>query len=105
MMWQRDQQVRRILLTDKHSEDVKPTWFGESIGRYENGDTLVVDTIGLSTKNSYIDNFRTPHTEKLHVVERFTISPDRNTLTAIVTVERSRRRSTRRSPCSSAGPR
>jgi hypothetical protein len=86
MMWQRDQHVRRIVLTDKHSEHVKPTWFGESIGRYENGDTLVVDTIGLQTKNSYLDNFRTPHTEKLHVVERFTLSPDRKTLTAIVTV-------------------
>jgi hypothetical protein len=86
IMWQRDQHVRRIRLTDKHSEDVKPSWFGESIGRYEDGDTLVVDTIGLSTKNSYIDNFRTPHTEKLHVVERFTISPDRNMLTAVVTV-------------------
>jgi hypothetical protein len=86
MMWQRDQHVRRIVLTDKHSEDIKPTWFGESIGRYENGDTLVVDTIGLQTKDSYIDNFRTPHSEKLHVVERFTLSPDRKTLTAIVTV-------------------
>ena len=86
MMWQRDQHVRRIVLTDKHSEDIKPTWFGESIGHYENGDTLVVDTIGLQTKDSYIDNFRTPHSEKLHVVERFTLSPDRKTLTAIVTV-------------------
>ena len=86
MMWQRDQHVRRIALTDKHSEDIKPSWFGESIGRYENGDTLVVDTIGLQTKDSYIDNFRTPHSEKLHVVERFTLSPDRKTLTAIVTV-------------------
>jgi len=86
-MWQRDQHVRRILLTDKHSEAVEPTWFGESIGHYENGDTLVVDTIGLQTKNSYLDNFRTPHTEKLHVVERFTVSQDRNTLTAIVTVD------------------
>jgi hypothetical protein len=86
MMWQRDQWVRRIVLTDKHSENVKPSWFGESIGRYENGNTLVVDTIGLSTRNSYIDNFRTPHSEKLHVVERFTVSPDRKTLTAIVTV-------------------
>jgi len=86
MIWQRDQHVRRIVLADKHSEHVKPTWFGESIGRYENGDTLVVDTIGLQTKNSYLDNFRTPHTEKLHVVERFTLSPDRKTLTAIVTV-------------------
>jgi hypothetical protein len=87
MMWQRDQMVRRVWLTDKHSDEVKPAWFGESIGHYENGDTLVVDTIGLSTKNSYIDNFRTPHTEKLHVVERFTIAPDGKSLAAVATVE------------------
>jgi hypothetical protein len=87
MMWQRDHMVRRIFLTDKHSEHVTPSWFGESIGHYENGDTLVVDTIGLATKNSYIDNFRTPHSEKLHVVERFTIEPDGRHLTAIVTVD------------------
>ncbi len=87
MMWQRDHMVRRVFLTDKHSKNLTPSWFGESIGHYENGDTLVVDTIGLSTKNSYIDNFRTPHTEKLHVVERFTISPDAKNLTAIATVE------------------
>src|SRR6266496_6442548 len=86
MIWQRDHMVRRIFMTDKHSEHVKPSWFGESIGHYENGDTLVIDTIGLSTKNSYIDNFRTPHTEKLHVIERFTIDPDGQHLTAIVTV-------------------
>ena len=57
MIWQRDHMVRRVYLTDRHSETVKPSWFGESIGRYDNGE-LVVDTIGLSTKNSYIDNLR-----------------------------------------------
>jgi hypothetical protein len=87
MIWQRDHMVRRIYLTDKHSNNVKPSWFGESIGRYENGDTLIVDTIGLSTKNSYIDNYRTPHTEKLHVVERFKLSGDGRMLEALVTVE------------------
>ena len=87
MIWQRDHMVRRIFLTDQHSEHVTPSWFGESIGHYENGDTLVVDTIGLLTKNSYIDNYRTPHSEKLHVVERFTIEPDGKNLTAIATVE------------------
>jgi hypothetical protein len=87
MMWQRDHMVRRIFLTDKHSEHVTPSWFGESIGHYENGDTLVVDTIGLFTKNSYVDNYRTQHTEKLHVVERFTIDPDGKNLTAIATVD------------------
>src|SRR5215467_12873614 len=87
MIWQRDHMVRRIFLTDKHSETVKPSWFGESIGRYENGDTLIVDTIGLSTKNSYIDNFRTPHTERLHVVERFKPAGDGRTLEALVKVD------------------
>jgi hypothetical protein len=87
MIWQRDHQVRRVFLTDQHSEHVTPSWFGESLGHYENGDTLVIDTIGLSTQNSYIDNFRTPHTDKLHVVERFTIEPGGKFLTAIATVE------------------
>jgi hypothetical protein len=88
MIWERDHFVRRIYLTDRHSEDVKPSWFGESIGHYEGGDTLVVDTIGLAAgRFHYIDSFRTPHTDKLHVVERFTISEDGRTLTAIVTVE------------------
>ena len=87
MIWQRDHLVRRIYLTDKHSEHVTPSWFGESIGHYENGDTLVIDTIGLSTGISYIDNFRTPHSEKLHVVERFTIQPGGKGMSAVVTVE------------------
>jgi len=87
MIWQRDHMVRRIFLTDRHSQHVRLSWFGDSIGHYENADTLVVDTIGLSTKNSYIDIFRTPPSEKRHVVERFTLDPDGNSLTAIATVD------------------
>src|SRR5258708_34604562 len=86
MMWQRDHMVRRVFLTDKHSKNLTPSWFGESIGHYENGDTLGVDTIGLSTKNSYIDNFRTPHTEKLQMVARPTNRTDTLTCTAIPTL-------------------
>jgi len=86
MIWQRDHMVRRVYMTDKHTANPKPQSFGESIGHYE-GVTLVVDTIGLSTKNNFIDNWRTPHTEKEHAVERFTISPDGKTLTAVVMVE------------------
>ena len=54
---------RRIYLNVPHSANLKPSWTGESVGHYE-GDTLVVDTIGINEK-TYIDNFRTPHTEKL----------------------------------------
>jgi hypothetical protein len=69
MIWQGDQQIRHIYLTDKHSPRVKPSWYGESIGHYVR-DALVIDTIGLNTR-TIVDDFGTPHTERLHVVERF----------------------------------
>jgi hypothetical protein len=72
MIWEEDHMVRHVYLTDRHSPDVKPSWFGESIGHYENGDTLVVDTIGLNAR-TFVDSYRTPHTEQLHVVERYRI--------------------------------
>jgi hypothetical protein len=53
----------------KHSADPNPTWYGESIGRYE-GDTLVVDTIGFNDK-FWFDFAGHPHTEKLHTIERY----------------------------------
>ena len=47
-----------------------------------------MDTVGLlgPGKMSFIDNFRTPHTEKLHVVERFRLAADGN-LEAIARIE------------------
>ncbi len=86
MIWQSDQMVRHIHLTDKHSANVKPSWFGESIGHYEDGNTLVVDTIGLNTR-TFVDNYRTPHTEALHVVERFKLVNAETAIEVTVTVE------------------
>jgi hypothetical protein len=77
--------VRYIHLADKHSANVKPTWYGESIGRYE-GDSLVVDTIGINDKIA-LDGFGTPHTEKLHVIERFHLIEGGNILEANIHVE------------------
>jgi len=86
IIWQEDHMVRHIYLTDKHSENVQPSWFGESIGHYENGDTLVIDTIGLNTR-TFVDQFRTPHTKMLHVVERYRIVDDGKALEASAYVE------------------
>ena len=86
MTWQADHMVRHIFLTDKHSANVKPSWFGESIGHYENGDTLVVDTIGLNSR-TFVDNYRTPHTDKLHVVEHFKLTNVDSRIEVTVTVE------------------
>src|SRR5712691_5284152 len=77
--------VRRIHLTDKHSANVKTSWHGESIGRYE-GDTLVVDTIGLDDR-TLVDGFGTPHTKELHVIERFHLIEDGQVLEANLHVE------------------
>jgi hypothetical protein len=70
MIWGQDFQLRHVYLNVPHTSSPEPSWYGESVGHYENGDTLVVDTIGLNDR-TYVDNFRTPHTTQLHVVERF----------------------------------
>jgi hypothetical protein len=87
MIWETDHMVRRIYMTDQHSENVTPSWFGESIGHYEGGDTLVIDTVGLQANKSFLDWYRTPHSEKEHVVERFKLSADGRMLEALMTVE------------------
>ena len=54
---------------DAHSEDPNPTWFGESIARWD-GDTLVVDTIGFNGFTR-LDTRGNPHSDKLHLVQTF----------------------------------
>ncbi len=85
MIWMQDHQVRHVYLDVPHSAAPEPSWFGESVGRYE-GDTLVVDTIGLSTR-TFVDNYQTPHTAELHVVERFRMIDAGKTLEVNVRVE------------------
>jgi len=82
---QGDQTVRHIYMDVPHSENPKPSWYGESVGHYE-GEWLVVDTIAQDTR-TFIDNFRTPHSDKLHVVERYHLIDGGKTLEAEVTVE------------------
>jgi hypothetical protein len=75
MIYEGDHQVRHVYLDVPHSKTPKPSWYGESVGHYE-GDTLVVDTIGMNDK-TVVDSYRTPHTEKLHVTERWSLISDK----------------------------
>lgn len=52
------QLVRRIYMNAEHPKNVQPSFFGDSVGRW-NGDTLVVDTVGIRSGNT-----------TRHVVER-----------------------------------
>ncbi|HEX5048373.1 MAG TPA: DUF6152 family protein [Gammaproteobacteria bacterium] len=62
---------RRIHMTDKHPANLAPSNAGHSIGHWE-GDTLVVDTVGF-TAGVLVPPTR--NSDKLHVVERFTLDP------------------------------
>ncbi len=72
----RDHQIRIVHLNKSHVQNPQPSWYGDSIGHFE-GDTLVVDTIGLNDKTP-VDIFNTPHTTQEHVVERIRVKRDDN---------------------------
>ena len=61
---------RQIFMNATHPPDPDPTWYGHSIGRWE-GNTLVVDTVGFNDR-FWFDFKGHPHTEQLHIVERYT---------------------------------
>jgi len=78
LLYYANHQVRRVAMNVAHSENPEPSWFGESVGHYEGGNTLVIDTIAIKrTDTTEVDWFGTPHTGALHVVERYRLlDPD-----------------------------
>jgi hypothetical protein len=81
-----DDGAHRVVYMDgrKHPEGFIPSWLGHSIGRWD-GDALVVDTVGFNDK-FWFDRRGTPHTEQLHIVERYT-RPNYGTLVNDVVLE------------------
>ncbi len=68
---------RLFYMNAKHPDDITdyPEWEGNSVGHWE-GDTLVVDTIGMR-EESWLDSYGLQHSVNMHMVERFTkTSPD-----------------------------
>lgn len=71
ILYSLDHHVRRVYLNVPHRPDTPRSWYGGSVGRYE-GDTLVIDTVGVKVGPlSMADDYGTPHTEALHVIERY----------------------------------
>jgi hypothetical protein len=54
----------------EHPKDLVPSYYGHNVGHWE-GDTLVVDTVGF-VESFWLDRRGTPHTDKLHTIEKFT---------------------------------
>lgn len=69
LLYDQDHAVRRVYMDGRrHPANLKPTWNGHSIGRYE-GDMLVIDTVGIKDK-VWLDIQGHPHTDALRVTER-----------------------------------
>jgi hypothetical protein len=68
-LFEYDHMVRHIF-TDgrKHPDDFTPSYNGHSIGHWE-GETLVVDTIGLNGK-TWLDRVGHPNSDQMHIIER-----------------------------------
>lgn len=84
ILYSRDHHIRNVYLNVPHTENPKPSWYGESVGHYE-GDTLVVDTIGLNGK-SRADRYGSFSSEATHVVERYHLADDGNVLEVDFTI-------------------
>ncbi len=70
-LYMQDHQVRRVRLNAAHPAEISPSAHGDSVGHYE-GDTLVVDTIGVKAGPvPLLDQYGTPYSETMHVVERY----------------------------------
>jgi hypothetical protein len=67
------------------SGGARPDVVRHSIGRWENKDTLVIDTVGFNDK-FWFDRKGTPHSEQLHTIETWT-RPNMGTLVNTVTIE------------------
>lgn len=77
---------RQIFMDGRgHPEGLDQLWMGHSIGTWEGNDTLVVDTVGFNDK-TWINGQGVPHTDQLHVVERYT-RPDLGHVVVEITVE------------------
>ena len=71
MLYDEDHEVRRVRLNQPHPAQVTPSWYGDSVGRYE-GDTLVIDTVGFKIRWSPRSTIHgAPFTRDLRVVERY----------------------------------
>jgi hypothetical protein len=70
MLVESDTDFRQIFMDGrKLPDDPQPSWLGYSVGKWD-GDSLVVETVGLNAL-SPLDTFGHPHSEALHVTERF----------------------------------
>jgi hypothetical protein len=71
IIYSQDDQARWVRMNGTHPAKVVPSHMGDSVGHYE-GDSLMIDSVGIMTGPvTPVDRWGTPHSDALHVVERY----------------------------------
>jgi hypothetical protein len=68
-----------------HDKTLDPSFMGDSVAHWD-GDTLVVDTVNFNDRTWLSSGSAAPHTDKLHVVERYR-RPDLGHIEVDITLE------------------
>ncbi|MGH8260727.1 MAG: hypothetical protein ACREUG_13695 [Steroidobacteraceae bacterium] len=71
---------RRAYVDEKLPDDPDPLWLGYSVAHWDRG-TLVVDSAGFNDE-TVLDDSGLPHSEALHLTERYRLSRDGRHLSA-----------------------
>jgi hypothetical protein len=86
LLFEEEPHYRQIFLDGRgHPSDPNPSWMGHSVGKWE-GTSLVVDSTGFNDKTWILWPLNLPHTEMLHVTERYR-RPDLGHLTIEISVD------------------
>jgi hypothetical protein len=98
LLYSHDNKVRHVHMNVPHPANLQPSGQGDSIGHYE-GDSLVIDTVGIrATPISALDWYGTPHSDSLHVVERYRLIDQAAAKTAAARHDRKYRTAPRPNP-------
>ena len=76
---------RRAYFDEALPTDVDPHYLGYSVAKWD-GDALVIDTNGFDD-STLLDNAGLPHSEALHLTERYQLSADGKRLHLGLTIE------------------
>ncbi len=68
-----------------HPKDIEPLWMGDSVAKWD-GDTLVVDTVGLNDK-TWPKRMEFAARRSVHVIERYQPRPDLGHLSVDATLD------------------
>lgn len=85
LFYQWNRLVRVVEMDKAHYEPLGPTYLGQPVGKWD-GDTLVVDTNGFGD-TTVLDAEGMPHSDQLHVIERYTLSKNGQQLNAQINIE------------------